>query len=74
MYIDKVSKVFLKQKKFKQNNFDYNPRLWHALNRLNRVNPKYKQLSKIQVEMLNRYVHQEIIINKKLFSETFNIS
>ena len=74
MDFDKINKIFESNVVKKKNtHYDYNPRLWHSLNRLYRINSKYKSLNKRQILLLNRYVHQEVILNKKLFSRTFKI-
>mgnify|MGYP001176126646 CR=1 FL=1 len=72
MDFDKINKIYESNVlKKTHTHYDYNPRLWHSLNKLYKVNSKYKYLNKKQVVLLNRYVHQEIILNKKLFSKTF---
>lgn len=74
MDFNKINKVFDNNIVKNHTNYDYNPRLWHSLNRLYRYNSKYRNLNEKQIILLNRYIHQKTILNKKLFSETFKIN
>ena len=74
MDFEKITKIFDPKIIKGQTHFDYNPRLWHALNKLYRFNPKYKDLNPRQIILLNRYVHQKVVLNKKLFSRSFKIN
>ena len=56
-----------------QFNNKLNPRLWHALNKLCKINNKHTNMNAKQIYVLNRFVNKKIIYNKKLFTSTFTI-